>query len=311
MKTLQRLAMTLLAVLVGAGVHAQSTIEEFPIQVVSGDTTQSASVDGQTAFVFFLPNNCPACDEFSSWIDTVPVTQTEIVWVTNAPREAVNAWADAQPGPRNIWIDTRNEFARAAHVEQVPSIRLFRDGLLVTQDTWPFYGERDGLVSNLMAFDAGEFEANVIDDSSPSVEVLRALKPSNHVLTNTAGEEIRLDSIAGPSFFIICTPECQVCEEEAAALQQAAATGEALPDITIIMLTRGNGREHTSAWHDTPFPVLTVPLEQAGALAPGTTPTHFSLSHAGTVDWIQVGYTEAMPTILAEEHARLTERGSP
>lgn len=292
------LAITLVAPLASAQMAHLPDVERGleGVMPVTGVADVRELLEGRVALFFFLPADCPACDIVADWADLYTPTDIEVVFVTRASGRSLDAWLAAHP-TLNVLFDSRDELAFLLGVTAVPTVFMLDEGAVVNAAYWPFADDMPGLAATLEVFRAGGFKSH-----EAALDELRQVD-AEAILLIAGNNQTRPLSSLGPGVYIVCTPKCAVCAEEAWFLRDLLASGAELPDIRIVLLVES--QEEAAAanpWSETPFPVEYALFDAAGPLHTGKTPTHFALDAAGRVTWAQIGFAPVLDEVLTGLH---------
>jgi len=103
-----------------------------------------AFADGAAAVVFFLPDQCPACELLAGWASKDYDLDVPLYFVSSAPVAELASWSSRHPNLAVVH-DEQSAWGEALGVTEVPSVFILSDGNVINADYWPFFGGLEGL----------------------------------------------------------------------------------------------------------------------------------------------------------------------
>lgn len=267
----------------------------YELEVVAGDLTPEALLEGRHALVFFLPSGCPACDALADAQKDLEAEGYSLTYVTHAadPDELL-AWIE-RFGAASVVIDHGSKLGYDFRVADVPSVYMVSEGRVVNVEYWPFFEGFPGLESTLRVFGAGAFESTVT-----IIENLVGADTRDFVLLDQFGESAIHSSPLTTGVYIICELDCEVCAEEAeylVGLGQEVLDGLQPLRVLLVLDDEFVGTQAIpSYWASSPFELFTVPRAEAGVLATGVSPTHVVVGAGGDIEWVHIGFYPGLET---------------
>ncbi|MGB3484818.1 MAG: hypothetical protein WBB07_21690 [Mycobacterium sp.] len=278
---------------------APEIVGTYGLNVISGNALPESLNTEKAALVFFVPNECPACDEFVAFerFATLPL---QLVLVTNAPEAEAGDWADSHPG-WNVWADPHDGLAMYLGVKDAPSVYMVHAGSVVNADYWPFASGLDGLYSDLLYFALSEPGPR----ADEVVGGLLGVDLSDTGLIGIGGNTSKGEP-AGPAIVVVCWPGCGVCREGLGYLQDSYLTSAGLiPPVIVASVvdeaTRGTSATAFAAWSDAGFSVQEVTRSAAGVLDLPVSPVTLIVDQEGTVTWAVVGFSSTVGEKLRKQ----------
>lgn len=282
--------------LIGAVAFAQLALlpddmeTAFGLQVIAGDVQVPSLLTEKTAVVFFMLEDCPACEEFFAFEPFRESTPVPFVLVTNAPASDVLAWVRAHPG-WNVWLDPLDEFAMLLSVTTAPSVYMVDAGAVVNADYWPFTDGLARLYADLeyFAYAPASPRAEDVVQGLLGVDVSQTLPSS---LLTAAEEQVSSDE---QTVVLVCWPTCSVCLDSVEQFDVWYRENPDLPPLLLISVadedSHGASENAFAAWAEAGFPVHEISRSNAGPLDLPLSPVTLLVDPNGKVMWASVGFS--------------------
>ncbi len=237
------LVMPLGSAQLGTIVNNQSLLDS--LQFVAGNMRAESLIEERVVLFFFLPEDCPGCDNVAEWAEASGMGSDGLVFVTNAETPALDQWIVQYPN-LNVLRDTADLLAVELRVTEVPSVFMLDRGLVLNADYWPFHGGLDGLASQLNEFALGGHHSTSRDgEIDSSINKLYDIDFDSLLLIDTQGTFVQARDLTAPAVFIVCQEACPVCTEEAEYL--AGLDSESRANLLPIHLVLVNQEQGISA----------------------------------------------------------------
>lgn len=282
--------------LIGAVAFAQLALlpddmeTAFGLQVMAGDVQVRSLLTEKTAVVFFVPEDCPACEAFFAFVPFRESPPVQLVLVSNAPASDVEAWVRDHPG-WNVWIDPLDAFAMLLSVTDAPSVYMVDAGAVVNADYWPFTDGLARLYADLEYFANAPARPRAEDvvQGLLGIDVSQALPRS---LATAAEEQASSDEL---TVVLVCWPTCTVCLDSVEQFDVWYREHPDLPPLHLISVvdedSHGASENAFAAWGEAGFPVHEISRSNAGPLDLPLSPVTLIVDPHGNVMWASVGFS--------------------
>jgi len=235
-----------------------------------------AFADGAAAVVFFLPDQCPACELLAGWASKDYDLDVPLYFVSSAPVAELASWSSRHPNLAVVH-DEQSAWGEALGVTEVPSVFILSDGNVINADYWPFFGGLEGLqVTIEMSYGLGHA------DVEHAVDFVRL---SNMTGYDASDRGFVIGDLEIPASFILCSPTCPACSDEAQWL-----VDNGLPPPTyVLMVAPASSPRHATPWEA--IPGISILHLDAETLGPAVVPLHFRLGTGFVVEEVLVGFS--------------------
>src|SRR5690606_38337122 len=159
--------------------------------------------------------------------------------------------------------DSRDILATLLGVTEAPTVFMVDAGTVVNADYWPFFGGLDGLDGQMSYFsDApSRRSATAIREGLASVGI------GAFSAMRVDGSVVDFSHLAFPRLFVLCTPGCSVCAEEARFLRTQQNEKPALPPTTFVIIANEEADiQPLISMVGNDFEILWLPYDLAGGL---------------------------------------------